>query len=97
LEHWQQDEPEAITRRLLVASMACALVWRLARSTAPEAPAARQLLQRLSGRQVAWGREFTEEALLAGFWVLLAMLQVLRERSPDDLKGIADFILAGSG
>jgi hypothetical protein len=97
LEHWQQDEHEAITRRLLVASMACALVWRLARSTAPEAPAARQLLQRLSGRQATWGREFTEEALLAGFWVLLAMLQVLRERSPADLKGIADFILAGSG
>jgi hypothetical protein len=58
--------------------MACALVWCLARSTAPEAAAARQLLQRLSGRQVAWGRDFTEEALLAGFWVLLAMLQVLR-------------------
>jgi hypothetical protein len=56
--------------------MACVLVWRLARSTAPQAPAARKLLMQLSGRQVAWGQEFTEEALLAGLWVLLAMVAV---------------------
>jgi hypothetical protein len=97
LEHWQQEDARALARRLLVASMACALVWRLARSTAPEAPAARKLLQQLSGRQVAWGQGFTEEALLAGLWVLLAMVEVLKERTPDDLKRTADFILAGSG
>jgi hypothetical protein len=97
LEHWQQQDARALVRRLLVASMACALVWRLARSTAPEAPAARKLLQQLSGRQLAWGQEFTEEALLAGLWALLAMVEVLQERTPEDLQAIADFVLAGSG
>jgi hypothetical protein len=97
VEHWQQEDAAAVVRRLLVASMACALVWRLARSTAAPAAEARELLQRLSGRQVAWGREFTEEGLLAGFWVLLAMVEVLKERSPEDVQRIADFILAGSG
>ena len=97
VEHWQQEDAGALLRRLLVASMACALVWRLARSTAAEASAARQLLQRLSGRQLRWGQEFTEEALLAGLWVLLAMVEVLHERSPAEVRQLADFILMGSG
>ncbi len=97
LEQWQQEDAEAVARRLLVASMACVLVWRLARSTAPQAAAARTLLQQLSGRQVAWGQAFTEEALLAGFWVLLAMVAVLKEHTPTEVQQIADFILAGSG
>jgi hypothetical protein len=94
-EHGQQEDAAALTRRLPVASMACALVWRLARSAAPAA--ARRLLQRRSGRPVAWGQEDTEESLLAGLWVLLAMVEVLQERTPDDLQQIADFVLAGSG
>jgi hypothetical protein len=97
VEHWQQEDAGGLVRRLLVASMACALVWRLARSTAAPAAAARQLVQRLSGRQVAWGKEFTEEGLLAGLWVLLAMVEVLAERSPEEVRQVADFILAGSG
>jgi hypothetical protein len=96
-EHWQQEDAAAVVRRLLVASMACALVWRLARSKAAPAWAARRLLQRWSGRPVAWGREFTEESLLAGLWVLLAMVEVLREHSPEEVQRLADFILADSG
>jgi hypothetical protein len=95
LEHWQQEDAGAIARRLLVASMACALVWRLARSEAPAAPAARRLLMQLSGRQVAWGKEFTEEALLAGLWVLLAVVAVLEDQLPEQLQQTAAFILAG--
>lgn len=97
LEHWQQEDAAAVARRLLVASMACALVWRLARSTAEAAGPARRLLQRLSGRRVAWGQEFTEEGLLAGLWVLLASVEVLREHSPAELRRLADFILADTG
>jgi hypothetical protein len=96
LENWQQENAKALVRRLLVASMACALVWRLARSAAPAAAGVRRLLMRLSGRQLAWGREYTEEALLAGLWVLLAMVEVLKEKTPDELQRMADFILAGS-
>jgi hypothetical protein len=97
LEHWQQEDAAAVVRRLLVASMACALVWRLARSPAAPAAAARRLLQRLSGRQVVWGEAFTEESMLAGLWVLLAMVEVLREHSPDEVQRLADFILMDSG
>jgi hypothetical protein len=97
LEHWQQEDAAAVARRLVVASMACALVWRLAGSQAAPAAAARRLLQRLSGRQVVWGQAFTEESLLAGLWVLLAMVEVLQEHSPDHVKQMADFILTGSG
>ena len=38
---------------------------------------------------MGYGVEFTEEALLAGLWVLLAMLEVLEERSPQDLRALA--------
>jgi hypothetical protein len=96
LEHWQQHNVKALARRLLVASMACVLVWRLAGSVAPPAAGVRRLLMRLSGRQLARGREYTEEALLAGLWVLLAMVEVLQEKTPAELQQGADFILAGS-
>lgn len=92
LEHWQQKSAEAIARRLLVASMACVLVWRLARSEHPQAASARTLLVRLSGRQMKRGRPFTEPALLAGLWVLLAMLGVLESYSLEDLNDLATFI-----
>ena len=82
-------------KRLLVASMACVLVWRLARSAAPPAVEARQLLMRLSGRQLEWGKEFTLEALLAGLWVLLAMREVLEQTPASRLRDLADFILNG--
>jgi len=39
VEHWQQETAEAIAKRLLVATMACVVVWQLARSAEPEASA----------------------------------------------------------
>jgi hypothetical protein len=36
VERWQQDTAGAIARRLLVAGMACALVWRIAGDWSPE-------------------------------------------------------------
>lgn len=96
VEHWQQGNGLAVLKRLLVASMACVLVWRLARSAAPEAEEARGLLVRLSGRQMAWGVAFTPEALLAGLWVLLAMLEVMQRAPRSRLQELADFILSGA-
>ena len=93
LEDWQQESAAAIARRLLVASMACVTVWRLARSEHPQAGAARRLLVRLSGRQMKRGCHFTRPALLAGLWILLAMLEVLRTHSVEDLRALADFAL----
>jgi hypothetical protein len=57
--------------------MACVGVWQLAADPSPPAAVARALLVRLSGRQMKRKRPFTEPALLAGLWVLLAMLDVL--------------------
>lgn len=93
VEQWQQTCAAAIARRLLVAAMACVVVWSLARSQAPQAPAARQLLVRLSGRLMKRGVEFTEPALLAGMWVLLAMLDTLEDYTPAQLRRLmAQFI-----
>ncbi len=89
LESWQQETAAAIARRLLVASMACVVVWHLARSEDPQASPARELLIRLSGRQMKRTKPYTMPALLAGLWILLAMLETLEHYSLTDLKEIA--------
>jgi Transposase DDE domain len=96
VEHWQQEGGEAIAKRLLVAVMACALVWRLQRHPAPAAADLRALLVRLSGRQLEWGREHTAPALLAGLWVLLAMLEALEHHSVEELRGFLKLVLGGA-
>jgi hypothetical protein len=93
VEHWKQQDGEAIAKRLVVAAMACALVWRLGRQPSAEAAALRQLLVRLSGRQMKWGRESTAPALLTGLWVLLAMLAVLEEHSVEELRRFKKLVL----
>ena len=95
VEHWQQEEPQALLKRLLVASMACVLVWRLARDKSAQGARARRLLVALSGRQMEYGKEFTEAALLAGLWVLLAMLDTLELHDPDQLREVARSIFSG--
>jgi hypothetical protein len=93
LEQWGQESAAAVARRLLVASMACVVVWHIARSQHPQADEARQLLVQLSGRQMAYGKRFTEPALLAGIWVLLAMLHTLETYDLDQLREIASIVL----
>jgi hypothetical protein len=92
-ESWQQERGEALAKRLAVASMACVVVWRLARQPSPEAAAARQALVRLSGRQMKWGVESTAPALLAGLWVLLAALAALEHYSEAELRAMKDQII----
>ena len=93
LEQWQQETARATAKRLAVASMACVLVWRVARSERPEGPALRDLLVRLSGRQVRRGDGFTEPALLAGLYVLLSTLEVLEHYDPRELRRLLDAVL----
>lgn len=96
LEHWQQENGRFLLKRLLVASMACVLAWRLGHSQAPQAAEARRLVMSLSGRQVEYGKEYTQAGLLAGLWVLLAMAAVLEQMPASRLKELADFVLGGS-
>lgn len=93
VEHWQQEGGEALARRLLVAAMACAVVWQLERQESAAATELRRLLVRLSGRQMAWGREATAPALLAGLWSLVAMLEVLESHSVEELRRFRDLLL----
>jgi hypothetical protein len=89
VEEWRQTTPAAIARRLLVASMACVLVWQVAASHTPPAEELKQLLVRLSGRQMRHGKPFTKPALLAGLWVLLVMLHTLDHYTPHKLRRLA--------
>jgi hypothetical protein len=93
LEQWQQESAQTVAKRLLVAAQACMVVWALARSNAPEAESARRFLVRLSGRLMKRNKPFTEPALLAGMWVLLAMLDTLEHYSIEEIKQMAGFIL----
>jgi len=93
LEHWQQETAAATVRRLLVVSMACVLVWQLARSTAPEADQVRKFLIRLSGRQMKHGQSYTWPALLAGLWVYLTMVDVLEHYDFQEIKTLVDRVI----
>jgi hypothetical protein len=96
VEHWQQENGRFILKRLLVASMACVLAWRLAASQTPQAEEARRVVMALSGRQVEYGKKYTLEGLLAGMWVLLAMAALLEQMPSSRLKDITTFVLGGS-
>ncbi len=89
LEQWQQETGPAIARRLLVASMACLVVWQLQAEDSPEAAELRDTLIRLSGRQTKRKRPHTAPALLAGLWVLVSMLALLKHCDLDHLKTLA--------
>ena len=96
LEHWQQENGRLLFKRLLVASMACVLAWRLGCSQAPQAEEARRVVMSLSGRQGEYGKAVTLEGLLAGTWVLLAMVALLEQMPVLQIRELADFILGGS-
>jgi hypothetical protein len=96
VEHWQQQHGHALLKRLLVASMACVLAWRLGHSKAAQAEEARRVVMRLSGRQVEHDKDYTLEGLLAGVWVLLAMATLLQWVPANQIRELADFVLNGS-
>jgi hypothetical protein len=89
LEQWQQETGPAVARRLLVAAMACVVVWSLQADQSPEAAELRKILVRLSGRQMKRKRPSTAPALLAGLWILLSMLTLLEHYDLDRLIGLA--------
>jgi hypothetical protein len=93
-EEWLQRSAAKIARRLLIACMACVVVWQLARNETPQAATARRLLVRLSGRLVKRGRDHTMPSLLAGLWILFAMLDALEQHSIDELTALRQLILA---
>lgn len=95
VEHWQQTTAAAVAKRLLIAAMACVVVWHLARDKSSEAAEFRRLLVRLSGRQMKYGCAFTEPALLAGLGILIPMLCLLERYDLDQIKALAAACLPG--
>jgi hypothetical protein len=93
VEAWRQTTPAAIARRLLVASMACVLVWQVAANHTRPAEELKKLLVRLSGRQMGHRKAFSKPALLAGLWVFLAILHTLQLYTPTELRRLAKFTL----
>jgi hypothetical protein len=88
LEQWQQESGAAVTRRLLVASMACVVVWQLEHEGSARSMAFKDALVRLSGRQVRKKKRHTTPALLAGLWVVLSMSALLEHTDFKTLKGV---------
>jgi hypothetical protein len=93
VEPWQQETAAALTRRLLIASMACVVVWQLAQDESAEAVQLRDILIRLSGRQMKRGCKFTIPALFAGLWGLLRMFSVLEEHHRTDFRKLGKQVL----
>ncbi len=86
LESWQQESGIAIAKRLLVASMACVVVWEIAAAKGKSAEEFRDFLIKLSGRQMKHKVRYTTPALLAGLWGFLSMLEVLQTYSTEQLE-----------
>jgi hypothetical protein len=93
LEQWLQETGQAIARRLLIAAMACVVVWKLQADDSPKAVELKNVLVGLSGRLTKRSRPHTAPALLAGLWVLLSMASILEHYPLQKLKQLAAEIL----
>jgi hypothetical protein len=92
VEDWRQASAAPFARRLLVTAMAAVVAWQLARDDRPEAEPLRDLLVRLSGRQVDRKRNkrgHTEPMLLAGLMVLVPMLILLETMPLEEVRAAA--------
>ncbi len=88
LEQWQQEEPLALFRRLLVVSYACVLVWKIANDNSEQAKKIRIFLVQLSGKLLEKKTEFTHPALLSGLWTYLQIMEVIELFSLEELRSM---------
>ena len=89
VERWEQESGAALFKRLLIASQACALAWRLMRAEGEEAERTRSFLTRLAGRQMKRTQPMTASALLAGMYMLFAINETLEHYSPEEIAQFA--------
>ena len=69
--------------------MACVTVWQLERDTTEAAKRMQLMLMRLSGRATKRSRPVTTPGLLHGLFVLLPMLDFMREDRMDAVQALA--------
>ena len=85
LEEWQQTEPEALFKRLLVVSYSCILVWKIANDNSKNSQKIREFLVSLSGKLIERGKEFTYPALLTGLENYIQMMDMMLLFSQEEL------------
>jgi len=100
LENWQQETGLAVLKRLLVVSMATAVVWSLQRDESAESVAFQNVLVRLSGKRLARGRPPTPGILLSGLFVCLRIFDFLAHidfdlTQIDELKNTFNKLMPG--
>ena len=93
IESWEQESGKALFKRLLIATQACALAWRIMRAEGEFAQQAKAFLVRLSGRQMKRNRPVTPSALLDGLFKLFVMIETFENYTLDELKRFASFAL----
>lgn len=93
VESWEQESGEALFKRLLIVTQACALAWRIMRADGDFAQQAKTFLVRLSGRQMKQTRPVTPSALLDGLFKLFMMIETLENYTIEELKRFARFAL----
>ncbi len=86
LEKWQQTTGELILKRLIVASVATTLVFKLYSDKSEEAKEFKGFLVKLSGRLTKRSKPVTHSALLAGLWVFLQMYEVLNTCTTEEIN-----------
>jgi hypothetical protein len=89
LEHWLQTTGKAFAKRLLVAAMACVVIWQLERDPSDDSVEMKTLLVKLSGRQMKRSRPFTAPAMLAGLEKLLPMMEILQTHTIKQIRALA--------
>ena len=89
LESWQQETARATFNRILIATQACVMAWRLMHAQDQSTKEACPFLVRLAGRQMKRDKPITIPALLKGLFQLFAMLDTLEHYSLDELKQFA--------
>lgn len=94
VEAWQQENATKIAKRLLITAMTCVVVWHLQRARTPQEVAFRDLVIRLSGRQVRRGQA-TAPALLCGLWVFLSAIELYEHYDLNELKEMARLAIPG--
>ena len=93
MEEWRQRTGPGLLRKLLVALAGCVSVWRLQARDDASAEWLKELLMRLSGRQVKRSVPVTTAGLLAGLWVWQSASAVIGDTGQDTVERlIADHL-----
>ena len=93
VEEWRQRTGPGLLRKLLVALAGCVSVWRLQARDDASAEWLKELLMRLSGRQVKRSVPVTTAGLLAGLWVWQSASAVIGDTGQDTVERlIADHL-----